>query len=312
MAWHPYFGNGARLCSTRRGVSGAGPGQAGPQAEQTNEIVCASGTACKTGFVPLFSSNGGSAKVTDSIVTQSGSTLAITGSETATGNISAGGNLNASGNLNVSGGVTALSLYGQEATVVIVQSGTTAILGDESANDGTQTIGVLGQTASTNGFGVWGYNTSTGTGVIGQSASGVGVRGTGGVGVFGSGSSFGFQTDSNVQQARTAGGWVKAMLYYSGFNSGRVVSCFNSTLSGAAAATPPCGFTATKVGTGDYILGFGFQVDDRFYALTQTNWFATSGVYRLERRLHYQRSDSQPGAGVYFPSRGCLQQLLRH
>src|ERR1700686_2734113 len=34
-----------------------------PAVEQANEIVCTSATGCKSGFVPLFSSNGGSAKV---------------------------------------------------------------------------------------------------------------------------------------------------------------------------------------------------------------------------------------------------------
>ena len=82
----------------------------------------------------------------------------------------------------------------------------------------------------------------------------------------------------NAAQPRTAGGMVKAMLYYSGMNSGRIVSCFNSTLSGAAATNPPCGFSATKLGTGSYILDFGFEIDDRFFSLTSTNWFATSGL----------------------------------
>jgi hypothetical protein len=40
--------------------------------EQTNEITCASGSACKTGFIPQFSTNGGSAKVSDSTLTQTG------------------------------------------------------------------------------------------------------------------------------------------------------------------------------------------------------------------------------------------------
>src|SRR5260370_19704058 len=76
------------------------------------------------------------------------------------------------------------------------------------------------------------------------------------------------QTDSNVQQARTAGGWVKAMVYYSGNNSGRIATCFNSTLSGAAATTPPCGFAHTKNNAGEYTIDFGFEVDDRLFSLT--------------------------------------------
>jgi hypothetical protein len=38
-----------------------------------NEIFCTSGTACKTGFVPVFATAGGNATITSSIVTQSGS-----------------------------------------------------------------------------------------------------------------------------------------------------------------------------------------------------------------------------------------------
>lgn len=128
--------------------------------EQANEIVCSSTTACKTGFVPLFSTNGGSAKVNDSIITQSGSTV------------------------RVAGGVSANSMF----------------------------------------------------------------------------------ANGNTGQARSSGGWVKAMVYYSGLSNG-IAYCFNSTLSGPAATTPPCGFTPTRFNTGDYQIDFGFQVDDRFFSV---------------------------------------------
>jgi hypothetical protein len=130
-------------------------------AEQANEIVCSSTTACKTGFVPLFSTNGGSAKVNDSIITQSGSTVSVAGTENVTGAIFANG---------------------------------------------------------------------------------------------------------NAGQARTSGGWVKAMVYYSGLSNG-IAYCYNSTVSGPAATTPPCGFTPTRFNTGDYQIDFGFQVDDRFFSV---------------------------------------------
>jgi hypothetical protein len=77
----------------------------------------------------------------------------------------------------------------------------------------------------------------------------------------------------NVEQKRTAGGMVKAMLHFSPFSGGRIISCFNSTLSGTAATTAPCGLTFDITGTGDYIFDFGFEVDDRIYsavAATQT------------------------------------------
>jgi hypothetical protein len=39
--------------------------------------------------------------------------------------------------------------------------------------------------------------------------------------------------------------------------------------------TPPCGFVFDKTGTGDYIVDFGFKVDDRFYSATSAA-FATT------------------------------------
>ncbi len=119
-----------------------------------------------------------------------------------------------------------------------------------------------------NGTGVYG-SSFFGTGVAGNSSSGAGVSGTSttGPGVYGSNpNGFGFATDSNVQQARGAGGWVKAMVYIdSRDNANTIVRCFNSTLAGAAATTPPCGFNVVDPPL-DYGRGidFGFQVDDRF------------------------------------------------
>src|SRR5579872_5433550 len=61
-------------------------GSAAPPAEQPNEIRCTSTTGCKKAFVPLFASNGGSATVADSIMTQSGSNLGVSGSLSASTN----------------------------------------------------------------------------------------------------------------------------------------------------------------------------------------------------------------------------------
>jgi hypothetical protein len=61
--------------------------------DQSNEIVCSTTTACKTGFVPLFTSAGGSAKVSDSNISQSGGSISISGNEAVTGNISGTGNV---------------------------------------------------------------------------------------------------------------------------------------------------------------------------------------------------------------------------
>jgi hypothetical protein len=74
--------------------------------------------------------------------------------------------------------------------------------------------------------------------------------------------------NGDISQARAAGGTVKAMLHFSPYSGGKIISCFNSTLSGAAATTPPCGFLFDITGVGDYIFDFGFEVDDRFYSAT--------------------------------------------
>jgi len=64
-------------------------------ADQANEIRCSGGGAtCKKGFIPTFGSNGGSATVNDSIMTQdTASDIKINGTETVTGNMNSGGNV---------------------------------------------------------------------------------------------------------------------------------------------------------------------------------------------------------------------------
>jgi len=157
--------------------------------------------------------------------------------------------------------------------VVNAASGVTASSGGDGVY-GMGNIGVWGQStgSSGNSDGVHGVTSSAGaSGVAGVNQSGsdggVGVYGTGGIGVFGTGSAFGMQTDSNVQQARSASGWVKAMALVTGNG---IAFCFNSTLAGAAATTPPCNFGFHSFGAGDYEVDFGFEVDDRFFSATST------------------------------------------
>jgi len=158
---------------------------------------------------------------------------------------------------------TQFAANGQGADGVHGQAHSSAGSGVAGLNSDPAGIGTYGQGGR---YGVYGVATKTGTGpatgagVYGSSVAGPGVYGTAPEG-------FGFATDSNVSQARTAGGWVKAMVLASG-NSGKIVSCFNSTLKGAAATTSPCGFGMQKVATGDYIVNFGFEADDRFFSLT--------------------------------------------
>lgn len=174
-----------------------------------------------------------------------------------------------SGVAGLSTGSTGIGVYGQGGGF-----GVYAV----AANNGrllASGTGVYG--GSTLGTGVSGASFS-GAGVSGSSSSGAGVSGTSslGPGVYGSNpNGFGFATDSNVQQARSAGGWVKAMVYMDTTSDGdTIVRCFNSTLAGAAATTPPCGFAVVypplAYGRG---IDFGFQVDDRFI-LAQTTYNA--------------------------------------
>ena len=109
--------------------------------DAANEIACSSTTACKTGFVPEFTTNGGSAKVSNSLISQSGTTVTISGSDNITGSET------------VTGSITAGTVTGS--------------------------LGVLGQTAlsGNDAAGVSGVNTGNGIGVFGT--GGTGVFGTG-------------------------------------------------------------------------------------------------------------------------------------
>src|SRR5438045_1541878 len=128
-----------------------------------NEIFCASSTACRTGLVPVFASNGGNATITTSILSQSGSTLKISGSETAAGSIHAGGSITANGSLTVGGNVTAAGAVFSSLAMSAPTLTTNTSLGGVSST----------MTGNGNGFGaIQGSATATGAagftfGVIG-------------------------------------------------------------------------------------------------------------------------------------------------
>jgi hypothetical protein len=74
----------------------------------------------------------------------------------------------------------------------------------------------------------------------------------------------------NASQRSTAGGLVKAMVVIQGVTAPyTILYCFNSTLSGAAATTPPCGFTLTEDYPHYFTINFGFDVSNRFYSTAQ-------------------------------------------
>jgi hypothetical protein len=170
--------------------NGNSNGSTAPPAEQANEIRCTSGIGCKKNSIPVFTTNGGSAKVGDSIASQDTATdIKIAGTETVTGNISSGGNVSATGNVsganvaataNVSGANASLS---GTSTSTITNSGTSDVL------DLTTTGGSTFNTVAFNG--TEGFTGS------GQTFPLVGFAGSGGsYAVYGS-----TPTDSNFQAA---------------------------------------------------------------------------------------------------------------
>jgi len=171
--------------------------------EQSNEISCAGGVACNTSFIPKFSTNGGSAKVNNSVISQSGTTVGIAGNLSLSGNLSAStgqvlgktgsftantsgavvsvGNQNASGiavlgvNTNTNGGGAGVQGNGPNG---VVGNGTT-----RGVTGVGGTIGVEGEATGTNSIGVTGTGS---TGVVATGTSnGIGVSGQGGTGIFG-------------------------------------------------------------------------------------------------------------------------------
>jgi hypothetical protein len=245
--------------------------------------------------------------VTGSPVTKSGTlalkwTVAPTNADTANaivkrdglGSFSAGAITASLGVTGLSAGSAAVIGNNSSSGYGVFGSSTagTAVWGQSFGTSGTSN-GIEGVTSSAIASGVAGVNNgSGGFGVYGSSGNGVGVHGdtnsptaygvegintaTGGIGVLGSApNGDGFYTVNNVYQDRSAGGWVKAMAF---FTQNGVATCFNSTLIGAPATVKPCGFTFTKAGVGDYIIDFGFQVDDRFFSISGTNWQFTTSV----------------------------------
>jgi hypothetical protein len=184
------------------GAKGTSPAPA-PPADQANEIVCASGTACRKGSIPLFATHGGSAKVKDSIVTQEGTNVTVAGTENVTGDITSGGSVKASGSVNA----TIVSATDGVSTNGVVFASSIA------ANDPNQGDGISAVVGSV----VAGGNSGVTIGVSGDSASDSGrgimgiATGANGVGVWGEGFSTGSEEDGVVGVANGAGAGVLAL-----------------------------------------------------------------------------------------------------
>jgi hypothetical protein len=109
--------------------------------------------------------------------------------------------------------------------------------------------------------------------VPGTNAGDGGLRVTPGKNIFFGDSSLSrleLDSSGNAFQPLAANGMAKALLVYDPFTggSGSFLQCFNSTLSGAAATTPPCGFSIIQKDAGDYVFDLGFKVVNRFLAAT--------------------------------------------
>jgi hypothetical protein len=74
----------------------------------------------------------------------------------------------------------------------------------------------------------------------------------------------------DVYQARDKGGWVKAMIYVNA--NGTIARCYNGQ---TGSSTGNCGFQVNHDGVGDYNVLFGFQVTDRFAAITAHGYSGT-------------------------------------
>ncbi len=135
--------------------------------------------------------------------------------------------------------------------------GTAAIHGQSGAGNGLEgystanpSSGVYGQDNNANSYGVAGHS-DNGVAVVGDSSNGWAMQALG-----------------NTTQARTGGGYVKAMAYVATGTGDPIRQCFNSQLPASQATSGDCGITYSSTGPGAYTLDFGFRVDDRFASLT--------------------------------------------
>jgi len=189
----------------------AGGSQSAPSnSAAANTITCSSSSACKSGYIPVFASNGGAAKVKDSIIQESGSTISIAGSESLTGPISAVTTSTATGAVTGSdtssqgsAGVVGVSTNG----VGVTASGVTGLLATGGGEDGlgVNASGNIGVYGSGNAAGVYGVSSSS-TGVIGISTDYYGVTGQGGAGGVSAVTTGGYGTPGLYAQAST--GWA--------------------------------------------------------------------------------------------------------
>jgi hypothetical protein len=227
--------------------------------------------------------NSGLALYASSTGTSGGSNgvLGVTTSAAASG---VAGVNNSSG-VGVYGASNGLAVYG-------ISSGSQAVWGESNGTtftNGSGPDGVHGVAHSSAGSGVGGLNTAAGgIGVWGEAPGG-----------------YGFYTPNNVQQARDGNGWVKVMMYVNAEHPPyKIERCFNSSLIGSQATTPPCGINFTELNLGLWAFDFAFQIDDRYYSATLAHSDDFSTIIRAiaisPNRLVVNTSDDVDGQSATF------------
>src|SRR5271154_3760625 len=115
-------------------------------------ITCSSGTACKSGTIPVFTTTGGAAKIDSSIVSQSGTTISVAGSVSAKTGFDIGGNPFAFGSVSTQdvflGFAGNSTMTGTGNTAV----GSSAFAADTTGGNGTA-VGASALSANTTGQG---------------------------------------------------------------------------------------------------------------------------------------------------------------
>ena len=223
--------------------------------EQVNEITCATGTACKTSFIPKFSSNGGSATVSNSIITQSGTKVGI-GTSAPTQRLDLG-------NL---GSAVVKADPGNDTSAADVGYGLIGRGKGGAPNQWWMFTAPIG-----GGFGVppnslsfWQYPPNGVPGCCLQRFSILPAETASETG-----GTVTIDQNGNASQARTSSGMVKAMVYVNAQSAPySIIRCYNSNLTGTAATSPPCGFNFIELAHGFWQVDFGFKVDDRFLSIT--------------------------------------------
>ncbi len=297
------FGHATGKSGETRGVYGASDSPAGIGVHGIGAI----GGQFETGNGNIFVGRGqGANRITIDSLGNTSITGAITagnGLSASASNVGVTGIANGSGGVGVDGfGDIGVAGNGGANGTGVSGSGATGVFGNSTNGLGVRGVNNadsagVGGVNKGNGFGLFGLaQGNTGQGVYGESlgtgpSNGLGADGVdgithtpngsgvagindgpGGTGVYGvsRNGGFGFLTPSNVSQDRSAGGWVKAMVFVDPYtqNGTAITRCYNSQGSGAAISTPPCGFGITHRTQGVDVVDLGFQVNDRFISVS--------------------------------------------